>query len=208
VFDWQTEIIDEVLAPETLMAHYGQAEKVVLGGWCEHRRAYHFLPLYGMLEQGPAGEVIGTGLINRATPVIRYRLTDVLMDRSNAPCPSCGRGLVPVVERIGGRMEDYLVDHKGELVPPAVVTFPFKHLRYIRSAQVVQQADRAIVLRCVQADGPAEAVEAERAGLRENFGRMLGDSIPVRFETVDEIPLTAACKFRWIVSEAARPVPQ
>ncbi|HEX5870822.1 MAG TPA: hypothetical protein VFY65_10420, partial [Longimicrobium sp.] len=101
VFDWQTEIIDEVLAPETLMAHYGQAEKVVLGGWCEHRRAYHFLPLYGMLEQGAAGEVIGTGLINRATPVIRYRLTDVLLDRSDAPCPSCGRGLTPVVERIG-----------------------------------------------------------------------------------------------------------
>jgi phenylacetate-CoA ligase len=208
VYDWQTEVIDEVIAPRTLMAHYGQAEKVVLGAWCEERRAYHFLPLYGMLEQGPAGEVIGTGLVNRATPVIRYRLNDVLLDRSDAPCPSCGRGLTPLVERIGGRMEDYLVDHKGELVPPAVVTFPFKHLRYIRQAQVVQQADRAIVLRCVQADGPAEGVEAERATLRENFGRMLGHSIPVRFERVDEIPLTAACKFRWIVSEAVRPVPQ
>lgn len=208
VFGWQTEVIDEVLAPQTLMAHYGQAEKVVLGAWCEHRRAYHFLPLYGMVEQGPAGEVVGTGLINRATPVIRYRLTDVLLDRSDAPCPACGRGLVPVVERIGGRMEDYLVDHKGELIPPAVVTFPFKRLRYIRSAQVVQRADRSIVLRCVQDPGPAEGVEAERAELRENFARMLGPSIAVRFETVDEIPLTAACKFRWIVSEAARTVPQ
>lgn len=208
VFDWQTEVIDEVLAPQTLMAHYGQAEKVVLGAWCETRRAYHFLPLYGHLEQGPAGEVIGTGLINRATPVIRYRIPDVLLDRSDAPCPQCGRGLTPVVERIGGRMEDYLVDQKGELIPPAVVTFPFKHLRCIRQVQVVQRADRAIVLRCVQAGGSAEGVEAERAALRRDFGRMLGASIPVRFEMVDEIPLTAACKFRWIVSEAARPVPQ
>jgi phenylacetate-CoA ligase len=105
-------------------------------------------------------------------------------------------------------MEDYLVDHKGELIPPAVVTFPFKHLRYIRQVQVVQQADRAIVLRCVQAEGPPEGVEEERATLRHNFGRMLGESVPVRFERVDQIPLTAACKFRWIVSEAARPVPQ
>lgn len=208
VFDWQTEVIDEVIAPQTLMAHYGQAEKVVLGAWCETRRTYHFLPLYGMLEQGPAGEVIGTGLINRATPVIRYRIPDVLLDRSDAPCPACGRGLTPVVERIGGRMEDYLVDQKGELIPPAVVTFPFKRLRHIRQVQVVQQADRGIVLRCVQAGDAPEGVEAERAALRHDFGRMLGESIPVRFETVDDIPLTAACKFRWIVSEAARPVPQ
>lgn len=206
VFDWQTEIIDEVLAPRTLMAHYGQAEKVVLGAWCEHRRAYHFLPLYGLLETGPSGEVVGTGLVNRATPVIRYRLSDVLVGRSEVPCAACGRGLTPVVERVGGRMEDYLVDHKGELVPPAVVTFPFKTLRFIRSAQVVQEADRSIVLRCVQRPGPHDEVEAERAALRRDFGRLLGASIPVRFEVVDELPLTSAGKLRWIVSEAARPV--
>jgi phenylacetate-CoA ligase len=105
-------------------------------------------------------------------------------------------------------MEDYLVDHKGELVPPAVVTFPFKTLRFIRAAQVYQEADRAVVLRCVQSAGPADEVEAERAVLRANFGRLLGPSIPVRFEAVDELPLTSAGKFRWIVSEAARPVPQ
>jgi phenylacetate-CoA ligase len=208
VFDWQTELIDEVIAPRTLMAHYGQAEKVVLGAWCEHRRAYHFLPLYGLLETGPSGEVVGTGLVNRATPVIRYRLTDVLVGRSDAPCAACGRGLVPVAERVGGRMEDYLVNEMGELVPPAVVTFPFKRLRFIRAAQVYQEGDRAIVLRCVQSPGPAHEVEAERDELRRNFGQLLGAGIPVRFETVDALPLTTAGKLRWIVSEAARPVPQ
>lgn len=206
VFDWQTELIDEVIAPRTLMAHYGQAEKVVLGAWCEHRRAYHFLPLYGMLETGPSGEVVGTGLVNRATPVIRYRLTDVLVGRTEAPCPACGRGLTPVAERVAGRLEDYLVNDRGELIPPAVVTFPFKTLRFIRAAQVVQQADRHVVLRCVQSPGPADEVEAERAVLRENFRRMLGDGVRVAFETVDALPLTGAGKLRWIVSEAAQAV--
>lgn len=206
VFDWQTEVIDEVLAPGTLMAHYGQAEKVVLGAWCEHRRVYHFLPLYGYLEAGPSGEVVGTGFINRATPIIRYRLTDVLVGRTDAPCPACGRGLTPVVERVAGRLEDYLVTQKGELVPPAVVTFPFKSLRFVRAAQVYQEADRGIVLRCVQAPGAAHEVEAEHAALARDFRRMLGDSTPVRFEAVDELPLTAAGKLRWIVSEAARSV--
>jgi phenylacetate-CoA ligase len=111
-----------------------------------------------------------------------------------------------VVERVAGRLEDYLVTQKGELVPPAVVTFPFKSLRFVRAAQVYQEADRGIVLRCVQAPGAAHEVEAEHAALARDFRRMLGDSTPVRFEAVDELPLTAAGKLRWIVSEAARSV--
>lgn len=204
VFDWQVELVESVLRPETIIAHYGMAERVVLGAWCEHERAYHFLPLYGHLEQGPSGEVVGTGFLNRATPFIRYRTNDVLLDRRDEPCARCGRGWTPLVHRVGGRMEDYLVDARGELIPPAVVTFPFKNLRFIRSVQIVQAADRGVVLRCVSDPGPAAEVKAERDRLRDGFLSLLGSSLPVTFEDVEEIPLTANCKFQWIISAAAR----
>jgi phenylacetate-CoA ligase len=203
VYDWQVQRIAAVLRPETFIAHFGTAERVVLGAWCEHARAYHFLDPYGVFEQGPAGEIIGTSLIARATPFVRYRLNDVALDVSRAPCPACGRAYTPVVGRIAGRLEDYLVTERGETVPPAVATFPFKHLHAIQATQVVQRADRSVVLRCVFGDADGARAEADRETLRRGMRDMLGASIPVRFEEVDEIPLTPAGKMRWIVSEVA-----
>jgi phenylacetate-coenzyme A ligase PaaK-like adenylate-forming protein len=207
VFSWQVELVEGVIRPAMVLAHYGLAERVVLGAWCEHERSYHFLPLYGLLEQGPSGEVVGTGFLNRAAPFIRYRTSDVLLERSDAPCPRCGRGWAPLVTGVGGRMEDYLVDERGELIPPAVVTFPFKNLRFIKSVQIVQRADRTVVLRCVSAPGPDDEVRAERERLRSGFVDMLGRGVPVGFEDVAEIPLTDACKFKWIISDAKGALP-
>jgi phenylacetate-coenzyme A ligase PaaK-like adenylate-forming protein len=203
VYDWQVDRITEVFAPRHIIAHFGTAERVVLGAWCEHARVYHFLDPYGVFEQGPAGEIIGTSLINRATPFVRYRLNDVVLDAANEPCAACGRGYTPVVRRIGGRLEDYLVTERGELVPPAVVTFPFKHLRVIQATQMVQRADRSVLLRCVFGSAPAAAADSDRETLRRGLRDMLGASIRVSFEDVDEIPTTSAGKVRWIVSEVA-----
>lgn len=201
VYDGQVEAIEQVLAPEHVIAHFGTAERVVLGAWCERARTYHFLDPYGVFEQGRDGEIIGTSLIVRATPFVRYRLSDVAQDVSTAPCPACGRGYSPVVGSIAGRLEDYLVTERGEAIPPAVVTFAFKGLRAIRACQLVQRIDRSIVVRCVVAAGSADVVEGERAQLRNELQRLLGTSIPVSFEEVEEIAPTASGKVKWIVSE-------
>ena len=204
VYDWQADAVQSVLDPASIIAHYGSAERTVTAAWCKHRREYHFLPLYGYLETGPSDEIIGTGFLNRATPFIRYRTSDVVMGVHDTACPECGRGSTPRVERIGGRLEDYLVDERDELIPPAVVTFPFKQLRAIRAVQVFQASDRHVTLRCVLSSGHGDALQRERDELQAGFQKLLGASIQIRFDDVREIPLSGNCKFKWIISEAAK----
>lgn len=206
VYEWQTAIISSVLQPAAMVAHYGAAERTVLGAWCELARTYHFLPLYGYFETGSAGEMTGTGCTNRATPFVRYNSSDVALGVSETPCAVCGCSYTPVVEHIDGRLEDYLVDEKDELIPPAVVTFPFKNLRAIESVRIVQDERRNVLLRCVARAAPEADLEADGRALMSGMHKLLGPSIAVRFEYVDEIPLTEAGKFRWIISRAEKVV--
>ena len=59
------------------------------------------------------GAVLVTDLLNGAMPLIRYRIGDMAA-WADGPCP-CGRGL-PRLERVAGRVTDFLVGADGRLV--------------------------------------------------------------------------------------------
>src|SRR2546422_7938101 len=76
---------------------YGSAEMVALVTECDRGRL-HVSPEVGVVEvlrdgrpvgPGEAGELVCTGLLNEAMPLIRYRTGDVAVQGSG-PCP-CGR---------------------------------------------------------------------------------------------------------------------
>lgn len=75
--------------------HYGQTERAVMAGGCEHG-TYHLFPDYGILELHPVEDapaerrVVGTPLHNFAFPLLRYRTDDRVSVPSDEPCP-CGR---------------------------------------------------------------------------------------------------------------------
>jgi phenylacetate-CoA ligase len=203
VYSWQTEIIREVLNPKQIIAHYGNAERIALGAWCEKKEAYHFIPLYGYVERGPRGELIGTSFINRCTPFIRYQTSDILLDWSERPCSDCSRGYVPLVKEIGGRLEDYLLDDKNEQIPPAVATFPFKSLRAIQTVQIIQHKDKNLTLQCTLSHD-RQYLKNDQKTISDGLHQVLGRSIEIEFDFVDQIPLTDACKFKWIISHAQK----
>ncbi|SDD80338.1 phenylacetate--CoA ligase family protein [Sporomusa acidovorans] len=203
MYEWQIKEIEDYLNPEKIIAHYGNSEQVALGAWCETNRSYHFLPLYGYVEKGLNNELIGTGFLNKTTPFIRYRMNDLVLDWTEEVCPQCGRGYTPVIKQIGGRLEDYLIDEKSELIPPAVVTFPFKNLNVMKEVQVFQIINKNIILRyTIQNSYDREKLKIDKNQLTIGFKTMLGESIDIFFEEVVEITLTDACKFKWIISEA------
>jgi len=87
VFDNQCESIRQAFPSTQIIAHYGCAERTVLAGWCEHRREYHVLPHYALVEtDSDTGEVIGTNLYNTVNGFVRYRMTDTVLERSDQPC--------------------------------------------------------------------------------------------------------------------------
>lgn len=136
LYNWQMEVIDEVFNCDKII-HYAQAEKVALGAWTNERN-YSFIPSYGILEYDKnSKELIATGFLNEVMPLIRYQLTDTVDNFSDNPIKKTNI-LYPVINDIGGREEDYTYDEQKNLIPPAVVTFPFKQLKFINAAKVIQ----------------------------------------------------------------------
>lgn len=202
IYEWQIKQIENYIKPDKIIAHYGNAEQVALGAWCEANRSYHFLPLYGYVEKGVNGELIGTGFLNTTTPFIRYKMNDIVMDWAEEVCPECGRSYTPVIKQIGGRLEDYLVNERDELIPPAVVTFPFKNLLAIQEVQIIQRGNKDIVFRyTVIANNKEDDLQMDKLELVKGFRTILGETINISFEKVTSIKLTDACKFKWIISE-------
>jgi phenylacetate-CoA ligase len=208
VYPHQIETIEAAFPAAKLIAHYGNAERVALGAWCETTRACHMLPLYSHVEVDAAdGTLIGTNYFNTINPFIRYRMSDVLQDSASGRCPDCKRLATPLVGGIQGRAEDYLFSPDKGWIPPAVVTYPLKSLQKIHELQFYQHEPGRIELRYVALHGQdcSDELDDIRAGLLPLLGRV--DIVPVQIEAFER---GASGKFKWIVStleNASEPAP-
>lgn len=203
VYAHQLDLIRAAFPQARLIAHYGNAERVGLGAWCEHEQTYHFLPLYAHVEVDPLdGALIGTNLFNTVNPFLRYRMSDVIAGARNTRCPSCGRIAMPLANAIEGRAEDYLFSPQRGWIPPAIVTYPLKALRRVNEMQFYQRVPDAVELRYTArtaAECTAEIDEVCR-GLRKILGDV--DIRPVRLEALER---GRSGKLKWIVSELHAP---
>ena len=128
-------------------------------------------------------------------PFVRYRLGDsvVLADPGYA-CP-CGRHF-PVVERIIGRVEDYILTPSGRKV--FMMSNMLDSLPGVLEGQIRQEERGAIRVLLVAApkQGPIKPAEViKRAQM------MLGSDMRVLVEEVDAIPRTKNGKLRVVVRD-------
>ena len=129
---------------------YGSEEVALIACECEQHQGMHlniehlfieFLRPDGTDAQaGEEGAIVITDLLNRGMPFIRYRIEDVGVP-SDRTC-SCGRGL-PLMERVTGRVADYLKRRDGSLVAGvSLVERTLTAIPGIEQLQVVQPAVR------------------------------------------------------------------
>jgi phenylacetate-CoA ligase len=144
-------------------------------------------------EQG-GYSVVGTNFTNPLTPLLRYEVEDVV---TLLPEPSCACGRPGrVVERIDGRLEDYVVLKDGTRV--GRMDHVFKDMVNVREAQIRQSRPGAITIYVVRM--PAFTESDEQAIFRETAKR-LGDGAEVRMEYVDQLERSPIGKLRFVVSE-------
>lgn len=68
------------------------------------------------LSEGKLGEVVGTNLLNEATPLIRYKQGDLASLVNGTPNCLCGSNFRQLYE-IKGRKADCLITPKGKIIP-------------------------------------------------------------------------------------------
>lgn len=147
VYPWQRKLIKDVFGAR-IFADYGMAEKVIHGGGCERSDAYHFYPQYGYTEylniRNSTYELIGTGFINYAMPLIRYRTGDICTEVIKW-CSDCGRAY-DIVSGIEGRIGDFLINADGQIVS-INLSVDFNILKNVKRFQLYQEYAGKVELR-------------------------------------------------------------
>jgi phenylacetate-CoA ligase len=201
LYEFQRKTIADAFGV-SVFNYYGNTEMVANAMECE-RGVLHLNLHYGyeevlgangrVCQPGETGRLVCTGFGNPLFPLIRYEIGDVVTIASQQDC-LCGRGGL-MLERIEGRMEEYIVTPDGRLV--GRLDHLFKNAPHVEEAQIIQTDVREVILRIVRAADYSTQDEGQI--LRESRLR-LGGEIHIRFEYVDRIPRGAGGKFPFILS--------
>jgi phenylacetate-CoA ligase len=203
---WQRSVIEEAFG-RPVTNRYGCEETSLIACECEQHRGLHqnadgvFCEVVpdDRLNAGPgAGRLLLTDLTNRAMPLVRYQVGDVVVP-TDRRC-ACGRGL-PLIERVVGREADYVLTPGGTLISGISLTDHFAtEIRGAAQVQIVQEKLTFLRLRMVPGAGfgPDSHRQIETL-VRNTFGPQMGYEV----ELVDAIPQEASGKYRFCVSPVA-----
>lgn len=197
---WQRGIIERMCGARVFLS-YGMVEKALYGGPCDHSDEIHLYPQYGVAEtvDGKKGlkEIIGTGLINRAMPLIRYRTSDV--GEIRGPCNACGRPY-PVIKAIEGRTGDYLVDRSGNVISTLMLGHRSGCFDRVRMYQFYQVERGKAILRIVR---EGTYTEKDTVRIRQELRRELEitDNLDISLRFVNDLERTPAGKIRVVMQK-------
>lgn len=190
---------------------YGAIELGCIAWECSRHMGYHVNIDNLVLElvkdgrparAGETGRVICTGLHSFAMPFIRYDLGDtaILSDRK---C-SCGRGL-PLLERIEGRTDDFLVCASGRVFSPPRVVGQFRLLPGVSQFKAVQEKAGEVTIQVVPKQGYSGGLEKK---VREVMAGLFGNELAVKVTILDRMPPDPSGKLRSVVSNVRRESPE
>jgi phenylacetate-CoA ligase len=153
----------------------------------------------GPARPGETGSILITDLLNHAMPLIRYRIGD-MGAWAQGTCP-CGRHL-PRLQKIAGRVTDFLVGSDGRLVSGVfLATYVVAQRPSLGQVQIRQDRPGAVVYRLKPGRDFEPGSDLEY--LRQATYRHLGPETVVETEQVEELPTESSGKFLFSCSTVA-----
>ncbi len=182
-------------------AHYGHNETSALFMQCKYNNAYHIIPQYGYvefepLEGTPYHEIIATGFINKATPLIRYRTEDYVILQKDTPCP-CKREYPKIVKDIIGRTGDLIYTPKGTVIQPNHLEYAIRFIKHFKDCQVVQDRKDHIKVLIVPDEG---YTSEEGEEFKKAIMWRLKEDMNIDIEIVDKISRPINMKKRFTLN--------
>jgi phenylacetate-CoA ligase len=209
----QREYLERVFGAR-MFSWYGMSEKVILAGECEGSATYHSFPQYGITEiidrqgtlsadPGAAGELVGTGFINRSMTLIRYCTGDhseIVGDH----CEACGRNHRLLGPVRGRWIQEMVIGRSGARVSLTALNMHGHVFKGIDQFQFHQREQGCCTLRVVAPQPLAvEAQERIIGALRDKTGHDVDWSL----EQVAHIDLSSRGKGIFLVQELAETEP-
>ncbi len=207
VYDFQREEMERAFGCK-VADQYGSSESVIAVFQCPHG-TYHVHPEFGILEtldgttpvRGRIGDVVGTGFVNRAQVLIRYRIGDSAVLATEPPACECGWTTEALLQVVG-RIDDVLYTPEGD--PIGRLDYVLRGAPGVREGQIVQDAPDHLTVRFVAEGEPNP--EAERV-VGKKLASIFGPRMRIDYAWVPEIPRERSGKFRYQLNlcEASSP---
>lgn len=140
-------------------------------------------------KEGEIARVVITDLYNYSMPMIRYDTGDLAIYRNNS---NCGKGRI--ITELFGRRVDSIYDTRGNILSPHVITNNMWGISGIKQFKF-QQINKKEYKLIINKNENINMVEGE---LIQKFKKILGDDSKILLEYVDEIPILASGKRKYI----------
>ncbi|MGH8529127.1 MAG: phenylacetate--CoA ligase family protein [Nevskiales bacterium] len=153
---------------------------------------HHLLEGIPSTELPDTYELLITNLFPRCTPLLRYRLGDLVSENPSDPA------FDQVFSRVIGRCNDHVQLADGRRIHSELFAHVLRQYPEFQQFQVVQRADGAVALHVV---APLQDGEALFGRLRENLARVHPELARIECRLVDSLPKTIAGKTRRVRRE-------
>jgi phenylacetate-CoA ligase len=144
-----------------------------------------------LAEEGEVGRLVITDLYNYAMPMIRYDTGDigsiVYIQRNGVTKKA--------ITNFGGRRVDMVFDCYGNRLSPHIITVNFWQFPEIQQYQFIQESKINYTLKINTQDRFVRQKEMEAL-----LEKLLGDKAVIKIEEVEEIPVLASGKRKYIVN--------
>lgn len=205
----QVEFLEKTLNTR-FFSWYGQSEKVILAGECEHSHIYHVFPQYGYTEilgedgsiipwenTRERGELVGTSFMNMSMPFIRYRTGDYATI-DGWGCEKCKREYPTITDVSGRWLQEMLVGKSGALISLTALNMHSNVFSNVHQYQFYQDLAGKVILNIVRKDSYSEI---DTNNLLNEFSGKIGNDIEIEIQFVDHINRTRSGKSRMLVQK-------
>lgn len=213
LYDYQRALIEKVFGARLYLT-YGHTEGAVVGISCPRSHLLHFLPQVGILEildrkdrsiskEGGRGEMVVTGFNNDLMPLIRYRTQDMAIGTKKT-CP-CDRHY-QMVKKVEGRLQDYIIDTHGSVVPLAPAIFNYNDMDWTGVSEFkIEQREKGKLRIQVQLHLDAHKAAVKRR-LTARLPKIFGPGFSLQIIFVDTISYSPIGKHRYLEQKLPTPL--
>jgi len=204
IYSHQKKKIEKVFDCK-IYSFYGHSERAVFASMLNDFDIYYAHPAYGVTElvrednslintNEELGEIVGTGFINRAMPLIRFKTNDF-----SSWSDKESKINFPKLNRIKGRWtQEFLVGKNDKKVSLTSLNMHSDVFMKIKQSQYIQNKKGTVILNLVVENDFKK--EDENVIINE-FMKKLGNEFEIKICYVDCLQMTKAGKIKFLIQD-------